>query len=61
MNMPMKRCIAAILAAAAMFPALAQEYVPTKENIEAREAFADKRFGVFIHWGIYSMFAQGEW
>lgn len=61
MTMPMKRCIAAILAAAAMFPALAQEYVPTKENIEAREAFADKRFGVFIHWGIYSMFAQGEW
>ncbi len=61
MTMPMKRCIAAILAAAAMFPALAQEYVPTKENIEAREAFADKKFGVFIHWGIYSMFAQGEW
>lgn len=27
----------------------------------AREAFAADRFGVFIHWGIYSMFAQGEW
>lgn len=57
----MKRCFLAILAAVAMFPVLAQEYIPTKENIEAREAFADKRFGVFIHWGIYSMFAQGEW
>lgn len=39
----------------------AQNYVPTKGNLEAREAFADMRFGVFIHWGIYSMFAQGEW
>lgn len=36
-------------------------YVPTEENLRAREEFADKRFGVFIHWGIYSMFAQGEW
>ena len=36
-------------------------YVPTEENLAAREAFADSRFGIFIHWGIYSMFAQGEW
>ena len=39
----------------------AQKYEPTKENIVARQAFAADRFGVFIHWGIYSMFAQGEW
>ena len=39
----------------------AQGYVPTEENLKAREEFADSRFGVFIHWGIYSMFAQGEW
>lgn len=38
-----------------------QEYVPTPENIAAREEFNDSRFGIFIHWGIYSMFAQGEW
>ena len=52
--------LAAILAAAA--PAYAQKgYVPAKENLEAREAFEDMRFGIFIHWGIYSMYAQGEW
>ena len=52
--------MAAILAAAA--PAYAQKgYVPAKENLEAREAFEDMRFGIFIHWGIYSMYAQGEW
>jgi len=36
-------------------------YVPTQENIEAREKFNDYRFGIFIHWGIYSMLADGEW
>lgn len=37
------------------------QYVPTPENIKARQEFTDNRFGIFIHWGIYSMFAQGEW
>lgn len=36
-------------------------YTPSDGNLEAREAFNDMRFGVFLHWGIYSMFAQGEW
>jgi alpha-L-fucosidase len=47
---------------AAPFAANAQEdYVPAKENLEARAKFEDHRFGIFLHWGIYSMFAQGEW
>ena len=51
-----------ILMLAAPFVANAQEdYVPTKENLEARARFEDHRFGIFLHWGIYSMFAQGEW
>lgn len=41
--------------------ATAQSYIPTEENLRSREAFAEDRFGIFIHWGIYSMFAQGEW
>ncbi len=41
--------------------AQAQEYVPTPENLQARKEFQENRFGIFIHWGIYSMFAQGEW
>lgn len=39
----------------------AQKYEPTKEIIEAREQFQDNKFGIFIHWGVYSMLAQGEW
>ena len=36
----------------------AQEYVPTAENLAAREEFSEYRFGIFIHWGIYSMLGQ---
>ncbi len=36
-------------------------YVPAPENLAAREKFQDARFGIFIHWGIYSMKADGEW
>ncbi|MBQ5887710.1 MAG: alpha-L-fucosidase, partial [Bacteroidaceae bacterium] len=37
------------------------QYTPTAENLKSRQEFADSKFGIFIHWGIYSMFAQGEW
>ena len=36
-------------------------YTPSPENLAAREAFSQDRFGIFIHWGIYSMLGQGEW
>ena len=36
-------------------------YVPAPENLEARKEFQDNKFGIFLHWGIYSMLAQGEW
>ena len=36
-------------------------YTPTPENIQARQEFQDNKFGIFLHWGIYSMTAQGEW
>lgn len=41
-------------------PTEAQEW-PTQENLQARQTFSDNKFGIFLHWGIYSMFAQGEW
>ena len=39
----------------------AQSYTPTPENLQARKEFQDNKFGIFLHWGIYSMTAQGEW
>ena len=56
---------AATVAFMALAPmcAEAQEkgYIPTAENLQSRKEFADSKLGIFIHWGIYSTFAQGEW
>ena len=43
-------------------PASAQEgYEPSRENLEARAWFQDARFGLFVHWGVYSVPGRGEW
>ncbi len=36
-------------------------YTPSAENVASRKEFSEMKFGIFLHWGIYSMFAQGEW
>ncbi|MDE5812821.1 MAG: alpha-L-fucosidase, partial [Muribaculaceae bacterium] len=36
-------------------------YIPSPEIKQAQKEFADARFGIFLHWGIYSMMGQGEW
>ena len=58
MNKYMTLAVGMLLAGSSL---QAQKYVPTQENLENRKEFSDSRFGVFLHWGLYSMFAQGEW
>ncbi len=36
-------------------------YQPSPANFAARERFRGARFGLFIHWGIYSTLGAGEW
>jgi alpha-L-fucosidase len=36
-------------------------YTPTAENLKARAWFQDAKFGLFIHWGVYSTLGDGEW
>ena len=36
-------------------------YQPSSENLKSREWFEQARFGMFIHWGIYSLLGDGEW
>lgn len=50
-----------LFAATPLVASAQQGYKPTKENLEARKQFRDRGFGIFLHWGLYSMFAQGEW
>lgn len=48
--------------------AFAQEYVqpvpdytPSPQNMEQRNNFQNMKFGLFIHWGLYSVLGDGEW
>lgn len=41
--------------------AFSQPYKPAPENLKARETFQDAKFGMFIHWGVYSVLSDGEW
>ncbi|MBS1730353.1 MAG: alpha-L-fucosidase [Bacteroidetes bacterium] len=36
-------------------------YIPSQGNLEAREWFANAKFGLFIHWGPFSILGDGEW
>jgi len=52
-----------LLCLAAGFICLAAfgQYIPSEGNLAAREEFKEHRLGIFLHWGIYSSYAQGEW
>ena len=39
----------------------AQTYQPSPENLKNREWFQNAKFGLFIHWGVYSVLGDGEW
>src|SRR5262249_57001370 len=53
---------AAVVVARAPAPGRAQTGSrPTATNLAAREWFQDARFGLFVHWGVYSVLGDGEW
>jgi len=58
------RLVPVLLLAATWLPApvraQAPEAVPP-ERLASREWFRDARFGLFVHWGVYSLLGQGEW
>ncbi|MGH7594585.1 MAG: alpha-L-fucosidase [Gemmatimonadales bacterium] len=42
-------------------PGLAAQQTVPAERLAAREWYRDAGFGMFIHWGVYSLLGQGEW
>src|SRR5262245_33875482 len=59
--MPLALSIVRLTGLALIFLFLqAPETVPA-ERLKAREAYRDARFGLFVHWGAYSLLGQGEW
>jgi alpha-L-fucosidase len=53
--------LSAAAAAGALRGADEPAYHLAPENLRAREWFQDARFGLFIHWGVYSVLGKGEW
>lgn len=56
--------IALALAAGLLAPAPAPAqagYVPSAENLAAREWYQDAKYGMFIHWGVWSVLQDAEW
>ena len=57
-----KATFAIVIVSFLTFTAPAQTaYQPTPENLKARQEFQDAKFGMFIHWGVYSVLGDGEW
>jgi alpha-L-fucosidase len=58
----MKKLLTPVIALALSVPLVAQPgYHPSAANLAAREWFQDARFGMFVHWGVYSVLGDGEW
>ena len=61
----LNQCLTLLLLAACAYAQEAQNqtsgYQPSPQNLEARRWFQDAKFGMFIHWGIYSELGDGEW
>ena len=56
----MKHIVVSLALVAACVTAQAQ-YTPAPENLAARRWFDSARFGMFIHWGAFSVLGDGEW
>lgn len=58
----MKKLLSCITCCIFTIALLAQPgYQPSAENLQNRKDFQDRKFGMFIHWGIYSILGDGEW
>jgi alpha-L-fucosidase len=58
------QALAGLCFAASLFVPRAEaqdSYQPSASNLAARRAFQDAKFGMFIHWGVYSVLGDGEW
>jgi len=55
------RTLALVILLLTLHSASQSSYQPSPENLQARREFQDMKFGMFIHWGVYSVLGDGEW
>ncbi len=63
LKLPDMKNLLLLILTLAVFPQLYSQdrYTPTEANLENREWFQDAKFGLFVHWGVYSILGNGEW
>src|SRR5258705_1687122 len=54
-------CAFLLIVAARSTQAQVEQAALPSERVAARAWYQDAKFGMFIHWGVYSQLAQGEW
>ena len=54
----MKKTLSIIAALFSVMAAMAQSYIPTDDNLAAREEFRNAKLGIFLHWGIWKSHAH---
>lgn len=57
----MKRLLICLLTLVTVISSNAQTNAPAPTTLETRSQFQDAKFGLFIHWGLYSIMGDGEW
>src|ERR1700722_12336486 len=56
-----KLFLAVTISCSSLFLFSQTNYTPAPENLVARKWFDSARFGMFIHWGAFSVPGDGEW
>ncbi|HAY3507876.1 alpha-L-fucosidase [Elizabethkingia anophelis] len=57
----LKKTLLTVLLGGSLLGFSQQKYQPTQANLKARTEFQDEKFGMFIHFGLYSELGRGEW
>ncbi len=64
MNLSILRTLTFLVFSTAFFSLRAQQFEPNLESLqqyECPEWFRDAKFGIYVHWGVYSVAEYGEW
>jgi len=61
MRSVIRKLVVLILLALVAGASAQSSYQPSAENLAARQWYQDAKFGMFIHWGVYSLLGSGEW
>lgn len=57
----MKRLLICLFTLVTVISSNAQTNAPEPTTLDTRSQFQDAKFGLFIHWGLYSIMGDGEW